>query len=81
MIFRRYLDPDKMPDYSLHCLRRLSDDDLIQVTCGWAEGTPQKRLAEFEIKRREGRTARLAVAIAFLSLVVSSATALFQTIQ
>ncbi len=69
----RPIAPAALPTVTLRHLRLLSDDDLLIVTAGWMVGSAQRMACDAEIKRREGRTARLALAISFLSLVVSIA--------
>ena len=66
-----------MPDSGVSTLRRLPTDDLMIWTAGWQVGTVNRIRGEYEIRRREGFTARLAIAIAFLSLVVSIANAIW----
>ncbi len=65
----------QLPDASLSTLKRLSTDDLTSWTAGWRQGTDLRMRGEMELRRREGFTARLALVIAFLSLMVSIANA------
>lgn len=68
------LDPNHMPDMSSRSMRLLVDDDLMRVTSGWTIGSAKRLIGEFEIERRKGRTARLALVISFLSLVVAASS-------
>lgn len=74
---RSRVSPNQMPNSKLETLQRLSTDDLMQWTAGWKKGSDSRLRGEYEIRRREGFTARLALTIAFLSLVVSIANAIW----
>lgn len=65
------LSPSQLPSLGLRTFRQVSDDDLLELAAGWAPGTKQRLWCDTEIKRREGRTARLALAISVLSLAVT----------
>ena len=51
--------------------RGLTDINLLKVLSGYKPGTYPHHLFAAELKRRENRTARLALTLSFVSLVVS----------
>lgn len=62
---------DQMPDSSLRTLRGLSDDDLFKYIAGWKEGSQEWAKGMAELRRRESWTARLALTVSFVALLVS----------
>lgn len=59
------------PDVSERTARALSYMDLLTEIAGTNPSTARHILFAAELRRREGRTGRLALGISFLSLVVS----------
>lgn len=72
-MLRKRIPLNRLPNFELRSIRRLSDDDLIEALASWKPESPHRKRAEFELRRREGRTARLALIIAFASLIASIA--------
>lgn len=68
----------QLPSVTLRNLRLLPDDELLHLAQSRGLGSVERLTCDVEIKRREGRTARLALAISFLSLVVSVASAVLK---
>lgn len=62
---------DQMPVFDRSTIKRLSDEELLQFISGWGEQFWQHRLGQMELRRREQSTARWALGISFLSLVVA----------
>ena len=67
----RPLSPSRLPSLDLRTLRQVSDEDLLELAAGYATGTKQRLWCDSEIRRRENRTARLALTISVLSLIVT----------
>lgn len=65
------VDPRQMPGWTERTVRGLSLQDLLSEMAGFATNTYPYKLCEVELRRREGATARLALGIAFASLIVS----------
>ena len=79
---KRYFRPlsiHQLPSLRTRHLRQISDDDLFQLAAGYAPNSKERLACDAELKRREGRTARLALAISVLSLVVSILAELVRT--
>ena len=63
---------DQMPNTSPETVKGLSDDDLLRLVADHRPNTLPHLADQFEIKRRENATARMAVAISFMSLGVAA---------
>ena len=63
---------EQMPDGLPETLRRLSDYDLLRYIAGFQEGTAAHLAGSVELRRRENSTARWALAVSVISLIVSA---------
>lgn len=70
---RGSVDLSQMADLESNTLKGLSDSDLYAFVSGWKDGTPQWIAGQVELSRRENATARWAVAVSTMSLIVSIA--------
>jgi hypothetical protein len=68
---RGLVDYQQMPNMKPATIARLSDRDLYQLLADHASNSSTHIAGQAELRRRENRTARLALWIAFGSLVVS----------
>lgn len=62
---------DGIPAINVFTVRALTDQDLLSLASEFGAHAEPGSICGFEVRRREGRTARLALAISFGSLLVS----------
>ena len=63
---------DQMPDSSQRTIQRLRTEDLCEMVRSEDTRSVRGLLAHIELRRRENWTARAAIAIAIVALVVSA---------
>lgn len=62
----------QMPDMKPETIRRLSDADLFQLLAGHVSTSAPHIAGQAELRRRENATARWALGVSFLSLIVAT---------
>lgn len=65
---------DQLPDKTPASLHRLSDSDLYIFIAGWKEGSADWIAGQVELRRRENLTARQALWVSIISLILSIIT-------
>lgn len=74
MIRKTSIALNQLPDKTPASLRRLSDPDLYTFIAGWKEGSADWIAGQVELRRRENLTARQALWVSVISLILSIIT-------
>lgn len=77
MFRRRRIELGQMPDTTLKTLRCLSDEDLHKWIAGWKENTDCWIRGQVELRRRENWTARAALTVSIVAIVIAAINAIF----